>query len=376
MQFDLTDGESAFRARLREFLDSQSPPRDRSFEAGLLWQKTLHEYGWVAPLWPKEFGGLGCTPTEYTLYLEEMGRRQAPQLAGRVGINMIGPTLLQHGTPEQCTEYLPRILSSEDIWCELFSEPDAGSDLGAVRTRAERSGDDWIVTGGKVWTSFANEATMGVILARTGTRADGRAELSYLICSMDSPGVEVRPLRQMTGETEFAEVFLDGVRVPAYDIIGAPGDGWNVMRTTLDNERGLAYPWKEQVVLEGMVNDLIEAAKLRPDLSPHQRLAIVDDVIRSRIFRLLNVRTLSNLAAGGRAGAFASVTKLFWSTYAQHLQQTRFEFDGLDAIAGDENAWRSLLWYRQASIAGGTSEIQRNIVAEQLLGLPREARGG
>ena len=288
---------------------------------------------------------------------------------------MVGPTILAHGSPAQRAAHLSRILSGEDIWCEMFSEPNAGADLASVSTRARADGDHWVVTGQKVWSSFAAEANLGVLLARTGDDRSGRAALSYLICEMDRPGVEVRPLRQMTGDSEFAEIFFDDVRVPLDAVIGRPGDGWSVLRTTLANERGLAYPWKEQVILDRALQEaLSEVRSGARVLDANQRARLVADVIHARIFRLMNLRTLSLVASGQDPGAFSSLTKLFWSNYAQQLHQTLFALAGPSATAGDRQAWTQMLWYRQASIAGGTSEIQRNIVAERALGLPREAR--
>jgi alkylation response protein AidB-like acyl-CoA dehydrogenase len=372
VDFDFSASEEAFRQRLRSFLAEHPAPGDGSFESGLQWQRTLHAGGWVAPQWPVEYGGQGCTTTEYVIFLEETGRHRAPQISGRVGVNMVGPTILAHGSPAQRVTYLPRILSGQDIWCEMFSEPNAGSDLASVSTRARVDGDHWVVTGQKVWSSFAVEANLGVLLARTGS---GRSALSYLICEMDHPGVDVRPLRQMTGDSEFAEIFFDEVRIPLDAVIGRPGDGWSVLRTTLANERGLAYPWKEQVLLDRALQEVLSQVRTGARvLDANQRVRLAGDVMRARIFRLLNLRTLSLVASGQDPGAFSSLTKLFWSNYAQQLHQTLFELGGPGATAGDPEAWTQMLWYRQASIAGGTSEIQRNIVAERALGLPREAR--
>jgi alkylation response protein AidB-like acyl-CoA dehydrogenase len=376
VEFDFTAVEEAFRERLRSFLAEHPAPHGDSFAAGVEWQRTLHRGGWVAPQWPREFGGQGCTMTEYVIFLEEMGRHRAPQLGGRVGVNMVGPTILAHGTPAQRDAYLVRILSADDIWCEMFSEPNAGSDLASIATRAQVRGNEWVVSGQKVWSSFAAEANLGVLLARTGDAPGGRAALSYLICEMDRPGVDVRPLRQMTGDSEFAEVFLDDVRLPLDAVIGQPGEGWEVMRTTLANERGLAYPWKEQVLLDRVLQDLLTAVRSGAlVLDAHQRDRLMGDVIRGRIFRLMNLRMLSVVAAGGDPGGLASLTKLFWADYAQRLYDSRFDFGGPSSAAGDAASWTAMLWNRQDSIAGGTSEIQRNIVAERVLGLPRERRG-
>jgi alkylation response protein AidB-like acyl-CoA dehydrogenase len=374
MDFTFTPSELAFREELRTFLLAHAPPSlDESFSSQLEWQRTLNRHHWVAPHWPVEFGGRGCTITEFALYVEEMGRHQVPQIAGRVGVNMIGSTILAHGRPEQKERYLSRMLSGEIIWCQMLSEPDAGSDLRSISTKARRDGDHWVVSGQKVWSSTAAEAQLGLLFVRLED-SEGLRGTACLICDMSAPGVEVRPLRQLTGDSEFCEVFLTDVRIPIDDVIGPVGRGWQVLQTTLSNERGLAYPMKEQIVLSQYLERTLERARKQGLGASHHEVRdqLVQCVIRDRIFRLLNLRTLSKLADGEELGPEASLTKLFFANHAQRLHETAMALKGVRAIAGDADDWTPILWYRQSSIAGGTSEIQRNILGESALGLPRE----
>jgi alkylation response protein AidB-like acyl-CoA dehydrogenase len=374
MDFTFTPAELAFRDELRSFLTAQHPPSPaQSFTAQLEWQRTLHRHNWVAPHWPVEFGGRGCSITEFALYVEEMGHHQVPQIAGRVGVNMIGTTILAHGSPEQKMRYLPPMLAGDEIWCQMLSEPNAGSDLRSISTRARRQGDHWVVSGQKVWSSNAAEAQFGLLFVRLD-HAEGPGGTACLICDMSAPGVEVRPLRQLTGDAEFCEVFLTDVCIPIGRVIGPVGRGWHVLQTTLSNERGLSYPMKEQIVLSQHLERMLEHA--REEGLANSRAEVRDQLVQcaiaDRIFGLLNLRTLSKLANGAELGPEASLTKLFFANYAQRLHNTAMALKGVRAIAGDAEDWTPTLWYRQSSIAGGTSEIQRNILGEAALGLPRE----
>jgi alkylation response protein AidB-like acyl-CoA dehydrogenase len=376
MELDASPAEQAFRGQLLAFLSTHPCPAGTSFEDGLDWQRTLNSEGWVAPHWPTEYGGRDCTLSEYAIYIEEMGRHRGPQLAGRVGVNMIGPTLLEHGTPAQRSIYLPNVLSGTQIWCELFSEPDNGSDLRSVTTRARVDGDGWVVSGQKVWSSFADRADLGLLLARTGEpNGDRPPELTCFICDMHSPGVEVRPLRQLTGDSEFAEVFLDDVRLAAGSVVGRVGGGWSAITTTLSNERGLAYPLQEQIRLERSLEQLLgEVRRGERSITATERLRLAQTYAQGQLFKLLNLRALSYTQAGINRAGFSSVTKLWWSAYAQALQETKIDIISMRGAGGHEASWREVLWYRQSSIAGGTSEIQLNVIAERALGLPREFR--
>jgi alkylation response protein AidB-like acyl-CoA dehydrogenase len=292
-----------------------------------------------------------------------------------VGINMVGSTLLAHGRPDQKARDLRPMLAGDEIWCQMLSEPDAGSDLRSISTSAVQDGDSWVVTGQKVWSSSAAQADFGYLFVKT-TGEDGAVGAMCLICDMRTEGVDVRPLRQLTGDSHFCEVFLTDVKIPIDHVIGPVGQGWHILQTTLSNERGLAYPMKEQMVLSQSLDELLDLAR-KPDREPLEgelRDQLVQCVIQDRIFRLLNLRMLSRLADGESLGANPSITKLFYANYAQHLHQAAMAVKGMNAIAGSPAEWTPLLWYRQSSIAGGTSEIQRNILAEVALGLPRDPR--
>jgi alkylation response protein AidB-like acyl-CoA dehydrogenase len=237
--------EEAFRTELRAWLGTHAPPdpgehESLAAEVAFLrrWQQTLSAAGWVGIHWPRAYGGRGASVVESYLFQEEMAAARAPEIIGRIGVNLVGPTLIAHGTEEQKQRFLPPIMPAEEIWCQLFSEPDAGSDLTALRTKAERRGDGWVVNGQKVWTSYAQFARWGILLARTDPAAPKAKGISFFICDMQQPGVTVRPLRQMTGGEEFNEVFLDDVFIPRAHLVGAEHDGWRIANTTLTHERG------------------------------------------------------------------------------------------------------------------------------------------
>ncbi|MBX7160711.1 MAG: acyl-CoA dehydrogenase family protein [Acidimicrobiia bacterium] len=371
-----------FTEELREFLDAHPPPAARGFDAERRWQEVLHAEGWVAPHWPVEHGGRGASFREYAGYVLELARVRAPQPVNRVGINLAGPTLLAHGTSEQRDRYLAPILAATEIWCQLFSEPGAGSDLASLTTRARRagSGEGWVIDGQKVWTSYASEARWGILLARTGPPGSGHRGLSYFVCDMKAPGIEVRPLRQMTGESEFSEVFLDGVELGADALVGAEGAGWAIAATTLAHERGTAFPLKEQVVQKVFLDDLLAWARERGgEITGMDRDRLARCVVDAEVFRFLNLAMLERLARGEEPGPESSLVKLHWSALSQRLHEAEITLWGAAGVAvapGRDGTppWREHLWSRAASIAGGTSEVQRNIVGERILGLPREPR--
>jgi alkylation response protein AidB-like acyl-CoA dehydrogenase len=383
----LSDDE--LRTELRAWLAEHPPPAvevaSTPEDARALrdWQRALHAGRWVGIHWPCEYGGRGASMTQVAAYNEELARAGAPPILGRAGVTLVGPTLLAHGTEAQRVRWMRRILGADDIWCQLFSEPGAGSDLASLTTRAEKRGGVYRVTGQKVWSSYATFADMGIALVRTDLGARPHQGISMLAIPMDARGVEVRPLRQMTGESEFNEVFLDGVEVPVENLIGPEHDGWRVANTTLANERGASFVWKEQVLHEAALDRLSKTAALagrRRDPLVRQRLA--QSFIDVEIFRLHNARTLSRLARGEEIGAETSVVKLFWADMSQRLSETALAVLGPGALlmAADDHAidggrWaRSVLSTRANSIMGGTSEIQRNVIGERLLGLPREPR--
>src|SRR5690242_7295641 len=310
----------------------------------------------------------------------EYARSRALQPVNRVGINLAGPTLLAHGTDEQKRRFLPSILSAEEIWCQLFSEPGAGSDLASLTTRATPVEGGWLLSGQKVWTSYAQFARWGICLARTDVEAPKHRGISYLVVDMQADGIEVRPLVQITGDAEFNEVFLDEVFVPDDHLVGGLHQGWAVANTTLAHERGTAFPFKEQVVHEVYLDELYGLAAQR---DAFESVELADELaqvyVELRVLRLLNWRTLSRLARGIEPGPESSVVKLAWTTMTQHLSDVALAVTG-DAAplwweASDSPGggfWqRQWLWSKAASIAGGTSEVQRTIIGDRILGLPR-----
>jgi len=373
MDLAFTAEEEAFAADVREWLASNldEPPEFDSLPEeiawGRRWQARLAEGRWVGIHWPEEYGGRGASPVQVAIFNMEYARARAPQPVNRVGINLAGPTLLAHGTPEQKARWLPQILDASEIWCQLFSEPDAGSDLASLATRAERADGGWLVTGQKVWTSYAQFARWGICLARTDPDAPKHAGISYLVVDMEAPGIEIRPLVQITGEAEFNEVFLDGVVVPDDHLVGGLHQGWAVANTTLAHERGTSFPFKEQVVHEVYLDELYALAAADGRLAdPEVADGLAQAFVELRVLRLHNWRTLSRLARGEEPGPESSWVKLTWTDMTQHLSETALR------VAGNDARWqRQWLWSKAASIAGGTSEVQRTIIAERILGLPR-----
>ena len=266
---EATGAAEEFRSELRAWLSEHVPPgfevAATSEEAATLreWQRTLHAGRWVGINWPVEYGGRGASLTQVAIYNEELARAGSPPILGRAGVTLVGPTLMAHGTEEQRVRWMPRILGADDVWCQLFSEPGAGSDLASLSTRAVKTGGVYRVSGQKVWSSYATFADMGIALVRTDPDAPPHKGISMLAIPMDAPGVDVRPLRQMTGDREFNEVFLDEVEVPVENLIGPEHAGWQVANTTLANERGASFIWKEQVLHEVAIGLLAEACARR-----------------------------------------------------------------------------------------------------------------
>jgi alkylation response protein AidB-like acyl-CoA dehydrogenase len=380
VDLSLTDAERRFAEEARQWLRSNvvAFPPDEDLETsvahGRAWQAKLAAAGWVGINWPTRYGGRGATPVEVAIFNAEYARSGAPQLVNRVGINLAGPTLLAHGTAEQCERWLPRIADAQEIWCQLFSEPGAGSDLTGLVTRAEATGEGWRISGQKVWTSYAQFARFGLCLARSDPASTGPRGLSLLVVDMEAPGVVIRPLVQMTGDAEFNEVFLDGVVVPAENLVGPAGDGWAVASTTLAHERGTNFPFKEEVVHEGYLTRLFAEAAANGSLDdPEVADALVDAYVALVVLRTHNWRTLSKLARGEEPGAESSWVKLTWSDMTQAMSQAALAVQGPASVFW--GPWqRQWLWSKAASIAGGTSEVQRNVIGERLLGLPREQR--
>ena len=387
MDLTFSPEEEVFRSELRTWLAANIPAGwdDEDFptladEVRFLvdWQRRLASGGWVGVHWPREFGGRGATTAENYILQEELARARAPEVIGRIGVNLVGPTLIHHGNEAQKRRHLTKILAADELWCQLFSEPNAGSDLAALRCRAERRGDEFIVSGQKVWTSYAQFADWGILLARTDSTAPAAKGISFLIVDMHSPGITIRPLRQMTGSEEFNEVFLEEVRVPAENLVGALNQGWAIAQTTLSHERGTSP--RQLVVHRMLLNELLALARsTHASDDPLIRQQLAQVFIEVEMTKLHNWRTLTQLRRHGKPGPESSLVKLFWSEMSQRLHDTAMQVLGAGGQywSGEPRAlargrWpRSYMYYRAATIFAGTSEIQRNIIAQRVLGLPR-----
>ncbi|MDQ3876871.1 MAG: acyl-CoA dehydrogenase family protein, partial [Actinomycetota bacterium] len=341
----------------------------------------LFEAGYAGLTWPKEFSGAGAPYSFQAIFLEETARAEAPDHIGVIGLGMAGPTIIVHGTDEQKRRHLGKILSGEEVWCQGFSEPGSGSDLASLKTRAVDDGDSFVVNGQKVWSSFAHIADFCILLVRTDPAAEKHKGITYLLVDMHSPGVDVRPLRQITGDPEFNEIFLSDVRVPKENVLGEVNDGWRVAMTTLLHERGtLGFALTAR--LEVLFRKLVQLAKERsngagPARDPLIRDRIAQHWIDLQALRFTNYRALTKLIQTGVPGPEGSVAKLHWSETNQRLTKLALEVQGSSAgLDGDDAVWNGFWQYQQLrsrgnTIEAGTSEILRNIIAERVLGLPR-----
>ncbi len=379
MDLTFSERELAFRDELRAWLAANDPgPEPSEEQAHYAWrrdfQRRMYEGGWAAVHWPVEHGGRGATLTESAIFFEELGRARAPLAANVLGILLGGPTLMVWGTDEQKDRFLGPILSGDEIWCQGFSEPDAGSDLAALKTRAVPDGDGWRVTGQKVWTSGAQYAKWCMLVARSDTEAARHKGLTYFLMDMEQDAVQVRPLRQITGESEFNELFIEDAYVADDCVVGGVGNGWKVALTTLMNERaGLAFFL--QVLLRRSLDDLIGAAAARGLLDDDvvaDRLGALH--VKTEILRLTAYRGLTAIERYGQPGPEGSLTKWMWSDTNQELVQLAADILGPETLAQGSRWGYELLRARGNSIEGGTTEILRNIVAERVLGLPRAGR--
>src|SRR5687767_7852275 len=370
--------ETEFRDELRGWLAENPPPpepteggEDANYAWRRDWQRTLYDAGWAAPGWPAEYGGRGASLTESAIYFDEIGRARVPLPANVLGLLLGGPTLMVWGTDEQKDRFLAPILSAEEIWCQGFSEPDAGSDLAALKTRAVKDGDEWVVTGQKVWTSGAQHSKWCMLVARTDGEAAKHKGLTYFLMDMEQEAVQIRPLRQITGQAEFNELFLEEARIPDENVIGGVGNGWMVAITTLMNERsGLAFGAMAQV--RRGLNDLIELARengLDEDPVTRQRLAQLHMEVEA--LRINAYRGLTAIMKTGQPGPEGSLGKWAWSDINQSLTEASMEIRGPEAPVIDEAWTYRFLRARAKSIEGGTTEILKNIVSERVLGLPK-----
>jgi alkylation response protein AidB-like acyl-CoA dehydrogenase len=377
-----TPEEAAFRQEVREFIAQNVPESSkrrsgRRFEdSDREWSRLLGEAGYAGLTWPKEFGGAGAPYSHQAIFLEESARAEAPSHLGVIGLGMAGPTIMSWGSEAHKERYLAKILSAEEIWCQGFSEPDAGSDLAAVRTRIEDRGDHFLVNGQKVWSSFAHIADH-CILVGLGLPDERRYHnLTYVIADMHAPGVEVRPLRQITGHAEFNEIFFSDVRVPKENLLGKVGEGWQVAMTTLLHERG-TLGFALAATLDVAVRRLTTLAKERNVTDPVLLDRLAREWVELQALKYTNYRALTTLNKTGVPGPEGSISKLVWSEANQRLTKLALEVLGSHAQLTDGGGYQEGYWqYQQLrsrgnTIEAGTSEILRNIIAERVLGLPR-----
>jgi alkylation response protein AidB-like acyl-CoA dehydrogenase len=396
MDLTLTPAEEAFRHECQLWLDAHVPREwhDPTFRDSLSasdeiaflksWQQALYDGGWIGLTWPREYGGRSATLMQQVIFHREMARAKAPPLINILGLIVAGPTIMVHGTEAQKRRYLPKILTAEEIWCQGFSEPNAGSDLASLATRASLEGDEFVVNGQKIWNSYGHLAQQCLLLVRTDAQVPKHQGISALILDMHRPGITVQPLRQITGEAEFNEVFFDNVRLPRANLLGAINDGWNVAITILMFER-LNTASLLEIQTKIALDQLIDTARrtLR-----HGRPATEDALIRQKlaqiyteveILRLSTYRSITRFQRGERPGPEGSIEKLFWSETTQHLFEAAMDILGPQGQllkgskwAVDSGQWPyQFLRSRADTIAGGTSEILRNIIGERVLGLPR-----
>ncbi|HUI27311.1 MAG TPA: acyl-CoA dehydrogenase family protein [Candidatus Kryptonia bacterium] len=390
-----TQDLDAFRTELRTWLAANIPDALRPEHAAQLpeaervprlrhWQAQLAAARWVGITWPEEYGGRAASIPEQIAYTEEMTRAEAPQVVGSLGIGIAGPPLIAYGTEEQKRRFTRRILSAEDLWCFGFSEPGAGSDLASLRTTAILDGDHFVVNGQKVWTTLAHHADWCMLLARTDPDSKRRNGISCLLVDMKSPGVTVRPLRQMGGQAEFNEMFFEDVRVPRANLLGELHNGWQIATAALQNERGILYVVEMQILLAKSRDMLMKLAREKGAAAdPIKRQALADLYLGVETFRHTCQRTLDKLLRMGMPGPEASIIKLHWTELTQAMPRIGMSILGPSGLlydtpdpgneSGNPQQWVQMgyLMSPAASIASGTSEIMRGIIAMQVLGLPR-----
>ncbi len=397
MDFSLTPDQESLRADVRAWLRSNMPtewtrramrssdvPRPEAYEMLRDWQHSLHDAGYIGLTWPKEYGGRGLTFMEELIVHEEMALAKAPPILNILGVGMAGPTIVAYGTEEQKQKYVSKILSCEEIWCQGYSEPNAGSDLASLQTRAVKDGEYWVVNGQKVWTSLAHIADRMMLLARTDPDAPKHKGITYFLLDMKLPGVTVKPLKQLTGDAEFNEVFFDNVRIHESEVLGGVNNGWAVGLTTLMYER-LALGFGLQVRLRITLDEMIALARR---MEKNGRQVTHDPIMRQKIAQLwidteglkyTGARAITKLLKGELPGPEASAGKMVWVETHQRLQELAMEIEGAysQLTAGSDWSVDGGLWQytflrsRANSIEGGTTEIQRNIIGERVLGLPK-----
>jgi len=372
-----TPEEESFRLEVRAWLEANAPKpphpargSDESFDFGKRWHRRLYDAGYAGLSWPAEFGGRSASPALQVIFEEELGRAEAPGLSNHLGIYHVAPAIMAFGTQEQKDRYLTPMLNAEEIWCQGFSEPGAGSDLASLRTKAVLDGDEFIVNGQKVWTTWGHHADWCQLLVRTEPDAPKHKGISCLLVDMHSPGITVRPLKQMSGDAEFNEMFFDDERVPAANLLGARGQGWAVTMTTLASERASVLTF--HVRTKKQVRDLAALARARGrEEDPLIRARLGQCAIDAEALQLFSYWSVSN--RGKTTGLEGSMAKLLWSELQQRIYETAMEILGPDAPLRSD--WlHGLLDSRGLTVAAGTSEIQKNLLAERALGLPREPK--
>jgi alkylation response protein AidB-like acyl-CoA dehydrogenase len=397
MDLNYTPEDVAFRKQVRAWLEQNLPRTEiKTLEDRRAWHRKLYEAGYLGMGWPKEYGGGGARPMEQAIVADELARANAPAPTNSLGLGIVGPTIVVHGTDAQKRRYLKKILTAEELWCQLYSEPNAGSDLAALRTTAEDKGDHFVVNGQKIWTSGGSIAHWGLLLARTNPGVAKHKGITCFLINMRQPGIDVRPLKQITGSSEFSEVFMTNARVEKSDQIGALGEGWAIAQTTLGYERG-GRALARITTYASQYSKLAEAARR---LKRHGRPLIDNPVVRQKLGRIwaeLEVerygalRVLTMLERGEHPGAGGSLTKLSYSEFEKRFMELAMEVLGpygqltegqpeeyrlqIDTAVGDHGTWAyAYLWSRAGTIYAGSSEIQKNVIGERILGLPKETR--
>jgi alkylation response protein AidB-like acyl-CoA dehydrogenase len=384
MRMSWSAEDETFRAALREFLAAHAPgkpPKDpvERIEFQRAWAVTKFDNGWAGPGWPKEFGGMDLPFSQQVIYQDEMARARVPAHPG-TGTSMVGPTIIRHGTPEQRERYIRSMLRADELWAQAFSEPEAGSDLPALRTMAVRDGDAYVVNGQKVWNTYADKADLFFALVRTGTQESRQEGISYLLIDAHAPGVMVRPLRDMTGGAHFAEIFFDDVRVPVENLVGEENAGWKIARTTLGHERA-AEALNQAAFYQRVLDELIALAQERGlSKDPLVRDRLAGYAVRARIMQVNSMRTIAAIITTGDPGPASSISRLYNSTFEQELHVFATDMLGPFSALGpsDPHAVQRGRWVwgmlrtRASTIGAGTAEIHRNTIAEQVLSLPRD----
>lgn len=397
MDLNYTAEDKAYRQKVRRWLEENIPKkRPETMEERRAWHRKLYEAGYLGMGWPKEYGGQEARPMEQAIVGEELARANAPASLNGLGIGIVAPTLIHHGTEFQKRDHVSKILTAEELWCQLYSEPNSGSDLASLQCRADVDGDEFVINGQKIWTSGAYNADWGILLARTDRSAPKHQGISCIMLDMHQPGVEVRPLKQISGSSEFCEVFFTNVRVNADNLVGEMNAGWRIAQTTLSYERG-GNVLSRVVRLQEMYSRMIEVCR---SLKRNGKPAIEDPNVRQKlgeiyaeveVLRYASLRVLSRLEKGVRPGPESSISKLHYSELDKHVQELFLDILGpyglqtgglppefalqADSDFGEPGSWAySFFWSRAGTIYAGSSEIQKNILGERVLGLPKEVR--